>query len=50
MHSVLDHFHVVSTAFMTAAAFILASIAAYRLIKNKFIDDKEYHKKHSNLR
>lgn len=37
-------FHVVSTAFMTAA-FILASIAAYRLIKNKFIDDKEYHKK-----
>lgn len=37
-------FHVISTAFMTAA-FILASIAAYRLIKNKFIDDKEYHKK-----
>ena len=37
-------FHVIATAFMTAA-FILASIAAYRLIKNKFIDDKEYHKK-----
>lgn len=37
-------FHVVATAFMTAA-FILASIAAYRLIKNKFNDDREYHKK-----
>lgn len=41
-------FHVIATAFMTAA-FILASIAAYRLIKNKFIDDKEYHKKLLNL-
>src|SRR5699024_12804869 len=32
------------TAYMTAA-FILASIAAFKLIKNKFRKDAEYHKK-----
>ncbi|WP_462420363.1 cytochrome ubiquinol oxidase subunit I [Salinicoccus sp. Marseille-QA3877] len=37
-------FHVVATAYMTAA-FILGSIAAFKLIKNKFEKDAEYHKK-----
>ncbi|MCD2136517.1 MULTISPECIES: cytochrome ubiquinol oxidase subunit I [Salinicoccus] len=37
-------FHVVATAYMTAA-FILASIAAFKLIKNKFKKDREYHMK-----
>ena len=37
-------FHVVTTAFMTMA-FVLAAIAAFKLVKNKFKKDAEYHKK-----
>jgi len=37
-------FHVVATAFMTMA-FVLAAIAAFKLMKNKFKKDAEYHKK-----
>ncbi|MDU5816651.1 MAG: cytochrome ubiquinol oxidase subunit I [Staphylococcus sp.] len=37
-------FHVVATAGMTMA-FILASIAAFKLLKNKYNKDAEYHKK-----
>lgn len=37
-------FHVVATAFMTMA-FVLAAIAAFKLMKNKFKKDTEYHKK-----
>lgn len=37
-------FHVIATAGMTMA-FVLASIAAFKLLKNKFSKDKEYHKK-----
>ncbi|WP_341636980.1 cytochrome ubiquinol oxidase subunit I [Staphylococcus casei] len=37
-------FHVVATALMTMA-FILAAIAAFKLLKNKFKKDTEYHKK-----
>lgn len=37
-------FHVVATAGMTMA-FILASIAAFKLLKNKYDKDAEYHKK-----
>lgn len=36
-------FHVVATAIMTMA-FILASIAAFKLLKNKVLKDREYHK------
>lgn len=37
-------FHVVATALMTMA-FVLAAIAAFKLLKNKFKKDTEYHKK-----
>ncbi|BGE82738.1 cytochrome D ubiquinol oxidase subunit I [Staphylococcus petrasii] len=37
-------FHVVATAGMTMA-FLLAAIAAFKLLKNKFSKDAEYHKK-----
>lgn len=37
-------FHVVATAYMTAI-FILGSIAAFKLIRSKFKEDREYHKK-----
>lgn len=37
-------FHVVATALMTMA-FVLAAIAAFKLLKNKFKKDAEYHKK-----
>lgn len=37
-------FHVITTAIMTMA-FILAAIAAFKLLKNKFEKDREYHKK-----
>lgn len=37
-------FHVVATALMTMA-FVLAAIAAFKLLKNKFSKDTEYHKK-----
>ncbi|SCS49818.1 cytochrome bd-type quinol oxidase subunit 1 [Staphylococcus caeli] len=37
-------FHVVATAFMTMA-FVLAAIAAFKLLKNKFKKDTEYHMK-----
>src|SRR5699024_731988 len=37
-------FHVVATALMTLA-FVLAAIAAFKLLKNKFKKDTEYHKK-----
>src|SRR5699024_2247606 len=37
-------FHVVATAFMTIV-FVLAAIAAFKLMKNKFKKDAEYHKK-----
>lgn len=37
-------FHVVATAYMTSI-FILGSIAAFKLIRNKFKEDREYHKK-----
>lgn len=37
-------FHVVATALMTMA-FILAAIAAFKLLKNKVTKDAEYHKK-----
>ena len=37
-------FHVLVTAYMTAA-FIMASIAAFKLLKAKFDEDREYHKK-----
>ena len=36
--------HVVFTAYMTVA-FIMASIAAFKLIRNKFTEDRTYHKK-----
>lgn len=38
-------FHVVATAGMTMA-FILAAIAAFKLLRNKHSEDKTYHKKH----
>ncbi|WP_114603648.1 cytochrome ubiquinol oxidase subunit I [Staphylococcus sp. EZ-P03] len=37
-------FHVITTAIMTMA-FILAAIAAFKLLKGKFEKDKAYHKK-----
>lgn len=37
-------FHVVATALMTMA-FVLATIAAFKLLKNKFKKDAAYHKK-----
>ena len=37
-------FHVVATALMTMA-FVLAAVAAFKLLKNKFAQDTEYHKK-----
>lgn len=37
-------FHVVATALMTMA-FVLAAIAAFKLLRNKFKKDTEYHKK-----
>lgn len=37
-------FHVVATAYMTAT-FIIGSIAAFKLLRNKFKEDREYHKK-----
>jgi cytochrome d ubiquinol oxidase subunit I len=37
-------FHVVVTGYMTSI-FILGSIAAFKLIRNKFNEDREYHKK-----
>ncbi|MDW4521475.1 cytochrome ubiquinol oxidase subunit I [Staphylococcus sp. GDK8D68P] len=37
-------FHVVATALMTMA-FVLAAVAAFKLLKNKFKKDTEYHKK-----
>ena len=37
-------FHVVATALMTMA-FVLAAIAAFKLLENKFKKDTEYHKK-----
>lgn len=37
-------FHVVATALMTMA-FVLAAVAAFKLLKNKFVQDTEYHKK-----
>ena len=37
-------FHVVATAGMTMA-FILASIATFKLLKNKYNKDAEYHKR-----
>ncbi|MCU5745634.1 cytochrome ubiquinol oxidase subunit I [Staphylococcus sp. SQ8-PEA] len=37
-------FHVVATALMTMA-FVLAAIAAFKLLKNKFKKDTSYHKK-----
>ncbi|PTE84368.1 cytochrome ubiquinol oxidase subunit I [Staphylococcus equorum] len=37
-------FHVVATALMTMS-FVLAAIAAFKLLKNKFKKDTEYHKK-----
>lgn len=37
-------FHVVVTAY-TTAAFIIASIAAYKLLRSKYKEDREYHKK-----
>lgn len=41
---IIRSFHVVATAYMTMA-FVLASIAAYKLLKNKFSQDTAYHKK-----
>ncbi|WP_271402177.1 cytochrome ubiquinol oxidase subunit I [Salinicoccus roseus] len=37
-------FHVVVTAYMTAV-FIIASIGAFKLLRSKFKEDREYHKK-----
>lgn len=37
-------FHVLVTAYMTAA-FIMVTIAAFNLLKSKFDEDREYHKK-----
>ena len=43
-HFLIRSFHVVATALMTMA-FVLAAIAAFKLLKNKFKKDTEYHKK-----
>lgn len=45
---IIRSFHVVATAYMTMA-FVLASIAAYKLLKNKFSQDTAYHKKAPKL-
>ena len=37
-------FHVVATAGMTMA-FILAAIAAFKLLRNRYSEDRQYHKK-----
>ena len=37
-------FHVVVTAYMTIA-FLMATISAVKLLRVKFVEDKEYHKK-----
>lgn len=37
-------FHVVVTAYMTIA-FLMATISAVKLLRAKFVEDKEYHKK-----